>query len=53
MEYPIIIEYVKGSENTIADILSRFTGNVDQMVISDLVSEVPTYGCLVVDADRL
>ena len=27
MEFPIVIEYVKGTENTIADILSRFEGH--------------------------
>ena len=54
MEYPIEIEYLKGSENTIADILSRFTGHaVDQMVSTDLASGIPTYVCPVDDADRL
>ena len=54
MEYPIEIEYLKGSENTIADILSRLTGHaVDQMVPTYLASGIPTYACPVHDADRL
>ena len=54
MEYPIEIEYLNGSENTIGDILSRFTGHaVDQMVPTDLASGILTYACPVDDADRL
>ena len=54
MEYPIEIEYLNGSENTIADILSRVTGHaVDQIVPTDLASGIPTYACPVDDADRL
>ena len=54
MEYPIEIEYLKDPENTIADIVSRFTGNaVDQLVSTDLASEIPTYVYPVDDADRL
>ena len=33
LKYPIIVEYIKGTENTIADVLSRFKGHaVDQIV---------------------
>ena len=54
IEYPIEIEYLKGSENTIADILSRFTGHaVDQMVPTDLASGILTYACPVNVADGL
>ena len=54
MEYPIQIEYLKGSENTIADILSRLTGHaVDQIVPNELAWGIPTYACPVDDADCL
>ena len=54
IKYPIKIEYLKGSENIIADILSRFIGHsVDQRVSTDLASEIPTYAFPVDDADRL
>ena len=54
MEYPIIIEYIKGTENVIADVLSRFDGHaVDQIVSPDLATGIPTYVCPVNDADRL
>ena len=54
MEYPIEIEYLKGSENIIADNLLRFTGHfVEQMVSTDLASGSPTYTFPVDDADRL
>ena len=54
MEYPTDIEYLKGSDNTIADILSRFTGHaVDQMVPTDLASRISTYARPFDDSDRL
>ena len=27
LEYPMVVEYIKGTENTIADVLSRFKGH--------------------------
>ena len=46
MEYPIEIEYFKGSENTIVDIFLIFPGHgVDKIVPTDLSSGIPTYAC--------
>ena len=54
MKYPIEIEYIKGFEITIADILSRFTGHaVDQIVPTNWMSDIPTYACPIDDADRV
>ena len=54
MEFPIVIEYIKGTENTIADILSRFDGHaVDQIVAHDFANGVAPNVCPINDADRL
>ena len=54
MEYPIAVEYIKGTENTVADILSRLSGHaVDQVPPADQAKGVPTYVFPVSDADRL
>ena len=54
MEYPVVIEYILGTENTIADILSRLSGHaIDDAVSSALASGIPSYACPVCDADRL
>ena len=53
MEFPIVIEYVKGTENTIADIFSRFEGHaVDQIVARDIAIVVAPNVCPIGDADR-
>ena len=50
----MVIEYARGSENTIADILSRLTGFAgDESISYELARGVPTFVCLVLDADRL
>ena len=44
MEYPIVIEYVRGAKNTVADTLSRLDSiAVDNEVPSDLAKGVPSY----------
>ena len=54
MEYPIVIEYVKGSENTIADALSRLDScAISCEVPSDLAKGVPTFACPATEVDRL
>ena len=54
MEFPIVIEYVKCTENTIADILSRFEGHtVEEIVERDIATGVALNVCLNGDADRL
>lgn len=54
MEYPIVIEYFCGTENSIADALSPFKSTaIDNEVSSDLVKGVPLYACPVSKADHL
>ena len=54
MEYPVAIEYVRGTENTIADILSRLSGHaVDDAVPASLAQGVPSFACPVFEVDRL
>ena len=54
MEYPMKIEYVRGCENVIADALSRLDSvAIDAQVPAELARGVPSYACLVADADRL
>ena len=54
MEYPIVIEYVKGSENTIANALSRLDScAISCEVPSDLAKGVPTFACPAAEVDRL
>jgi hypothetical protein len=54
MEYPIVIEYVKGTENALADALSRLDSkDIDSEIPSDLGKGVPSYPCPAVEADRL
>ena len=54
MEYPIAVEYIKGTENTIADILSRLSGHaVNQVPPAELAKGVSTNVFPVSDADRL
>ena len=54
MKHPIKIEYLKGFENIIAEIFSRFTCHaVDQIVHTDLTCGIPTYASQIDDADRL
>ena len=54
MEYPIVIEYLKSAKNTIAEILSCFTGHsLDRLIPYNLASGIPTYACPVDNADRL
>ena len=45
-DYPVVIEYLRGSENTIADILSRLSGQlIEDTVPSELACGIPTYVC--------
>ena len=54
MEYPIVIEYVKGTENTIADALSRLDScAISCEVPSDLAKGVPSFACPATEVDRL
>ena len=54
MEYPIVIEYVRGAENSIADALSRLDSiAVDNEVLNELVLGVPSFASPVVDMDRV
>lgn len=54
IEYPMQIEYVSGSENAIADALSRLDSMaIDSENPSDLAREIPTYACPIGEVDRL
>ena len=54
LEYQIVIEYIKGTENTIADVLSRLKNHdVDQIVPPELVNGTISFVCPASDADRL
>ena len=54
MEYPIQIEYVRGSENALADAFSRLDSvAIDSEVPNDLAKGVPSYVCPIADVDRL
>ena len=54
MEYPIVIEYVRGVENTIVDALSRLDSvAIDNEVPSDLARGVLSFACPTSKADRL
>jgi len=45
-EYPVVIEYVRGKENEIADILSRLSGQaVEDVVPPELARGIPSYVC--------
>ena len=54
MEYPVVIEYVKGSENSIADALSRLDSSaIDAEIPSEIARGVPTFACPAAEVDRL
>ena len=54
LEYPMVVDYIKGTENTIADVLSRFKDHaVDQIVIPELANGTISFACSASDADRL
>ena len=54
MEYPIVIEYVRGSENSISDALSLLDSvAVDNEVPTDLARGVPSFACPATQVDRL
>ena len=54
LEYPIVVEYITGTENTIADVLSRFKGHaVDQIVSPELANGTISFACPASDVDRL
>ena len=54
LEYPIVVEYIKGTENTIADVLSRFKNHaVDQVVPPELANGTISFACPTSDADHL
>ena len=54
MEYPIVIEYVRGSENSIADALFRLDSvAVDNEVPAALARGVPSFACPATQVDRL
>ena len=54
LEYPIVIEYVRGAENKIADALSRLDSiAIDNEVPADLSKGVLSFACPVSEADRL
>ena len=54
MEYSIVIEYVRGSEKSIADALSRLDSvAVDNEVAADLARNVPFFACPATQVDRL
>ena len=54
MEYPIVIEYVRGSENSIADAISRHDSvAVDNEVPADLARGVPSFACPATQVHRL
>ena len=54
IEYPIVIEYVRGSENSIADPLSPLDlVAVDNKVPADLARGVPSFANPATQVDRL
>ena len=54
MEYPIVIEYVRGSENSIDDAFFRFNSvAVDNEVPADLAKNVTSFACPVTQVYRL
>ena len=54
LEYSIVVEYIKGTENTITDVLSRFKSHaVDQVVPPKLANGTISFVCHASDADRL
>ena len=54
LEYIIVVEFIKGTENTFTDVLSRFKGHaVDQIVPSELANSTISFVCPASDADRL
>ena len=54
MEYPIVIEYVRGAENSIADALSRLDSiAVDNKAPNELAHGVFVFACPVAEVDRL
>ena len=53
LEYPIVVEYIKGTKNTIADVRSHFKGyGFDQIVPLELANGTISFGCPAADADR-
>ena len=49
----MFVEYIKGTENTIADVLSRFKGYaVDQIVLPELANNTISFECPASDVDR-
>ena len=54
MEYPIVIEYVRGSENSIADALLRLDSvAVDNEIPADFARNVPSFAYTSTQIDRL
>ena len=53
MEYQMQIEYVRGCENAIADVLSPLDSvSIDAEVPAELARGVPSYACPVAEVDR-
>lgn len=54
MEYPTQIEYVRICDYAIADTLSRLNSvSSDAKVLAELARCVPSYACIVSEAERL
>ena len=54
LEYSMVVEYIKGTENTNADVLSRFKNYVvDQIVPPALANGTISFACPASEADRL
>ena len=54
MDYPIVIRYVRGAENSIADALSQINSiTVNNEVPNELARGVPPFACPVAEVDRL
>ena len=54
MEYPMVIEYICGSENSIADALSRLESvTVDNELPADLARGVLPFACLATQVDSM
>ena len=53
MEYPIVIEYICGSENSVVDALSRLDSvAVDNEVLADFAKGVLSFACPATQVDR-
>ena len=54
MKYPIVIEYVRGSENRIADVLSHLDSvAVENKVPADFAKGFPSFACSATQVDRI